>query len=169
VTPEQAFNAALREAGRSGPESDLRLAYESVGGSTRTLAEELGVSQRTVQRWLKFEAGAGGEGRNPATSAKAGDIRAMAQSEREARALEALEDMSEFETDSVDVDYEGEDQGARRAQTMAAPLDLRQTLNLYRSGAPMADVGRAFAGALGESYGIPSALNISQIHGLTLR
>jgi hypothetical protein len=173
LTPEDAFSAQLRaHAGRGGSESDLRLAYESVGRNTGALAEELGVTRRTVQRWLKFEQGAGGEARNPAASGKARDIRALADAEREARAIEALSEAEEFDTDSVDVNYltdDGEDEGARHAQTMVGKLNLQDTINLYRSGAPMADVGRAFANALGASYGLPDGIVISQIHGLTLR
>jgi hypothetical protein len=170
VTPEAAFLEQL-EAHAGGGESDLRLAYESVGRSTRTLADELGVTQRTVQRWLKFEQGAGGEGRNPSKAAKAGDIRAMADAEREARAIARLSNVEEFDSDSADVEAvsSGDDEGARHAQTMAAPLDLKATMSLYRSGAPMHEVGRAFAYALETSYGIDDTLRITEIHGLTLR
>jgi hypothetical protein len=170
MTPEAAFLEQVH-AYAGGGDSDLRLAYESVGGSTRTLAEELDVSQRTVQRWLKFEQGGGGEGRNPARSGKAGDIRAMADAEREARAIARLSDVEEFDSDSVDVEAvsSGDDEGARHAQTMVEPLNLKPTVSLYRSGAPMAEVGKAFADALGASYGIDGTLNITAIHGLTLR
>ena len=146
------------------------MAYEAVGRNTRTLAQELDVSQRTVQRWLKFEQGAGGEGRNPATSAKAGDIRAIADAEREARALDRLANVREFDSESVDVEYEGEDQGARHARTMPGlPLNLRPAVDLYRQGRPMADVAEAFESALRASYDLPGGLVISEIHGLTLR
>jgi hypothetical protein len=175
VTPEAAFLEQL-EAHAGGGESDLRLAYESVGRSTRALADVLSesggtVTQRTVQRWLKFEQGAGGEGRNPARSAKAGDIRAMADAEREARAIARLSNVEEFDSDSVDVEAvsSGDDEGARHAQTMVAPLDLKATMSLYQSGAPMHEVGRAFAYALETSYGIDDTLRITDIHGLTLR
>jgi len=169
MNPAEAFDAALREEYSAA--SNFRMALEAVGGSTRTLAEELGVSQRTVQRWAKFEAGAGGEGRNPARSPQAGELRAMADAQREARALERLERMTDFEAD-LDVNYEdedGEDEGARSGRPMAAPLNLRPAVELYRQNAPMAQVGAAFASALGASYGLPPSLMISNIEGVVLR
>jgi hypothetical protein len=170
MTPADAFESALQaEYGRG---SDLRMALEAVGGSTRTLADELGVSQRTVQRWQKFESGAAGERRNPATSGKSDDLRAMADVQRQERALDRLANMSEFDSDSADLNYEtddGEDEGSRQARTAVAPLNMRPTVDLYRRGAAPAEVGASFASALGASYGVPETLVITNIEGLTLR
>jgi hypothetical protein len=164
---EDAFLASVdAEYGRG---SDFRLALESVG-STRELAAELGVTQRTVQRWAAYERGEGHQARNPARSAKAGDIRAMADVERRERALDRLENMTAFDSESADVNYmteDGRDEGARHARSVA-PLNLRPVVELYRQNAPMAEVGAAFASALGASYGLPDGLVISNIEGLSL-
>lgn len=167
MSPEDAFRAALDAEMQRG--SDFRDALRFFGGSTRAMADELGVSQRTVQRWAAYDAGAEGkQARNPMASPKAGDIRAAADAEREERAIQRLSEAEEFDTDEVDVDYEESDEGSRHAQTMAAPLDLSQAIALYRGAAPMADVGRAFADALGASYGLPQGLNITNIEGLRI-
>lgn len=170
MSPDEAFERAL--AGEMAGGSNFRLALEAVGGSTRTLAAEMGVSQRTVQRWAAYERGeAGKEARNPERSPMAGEIRAMADAQREERALERLDNMRAFESDSADVNYEdedGEDEGARRAQTMAAPLNLRPVTELFRQGGSRAEVGAAFARALGDSYGLPASLVISNVEGLVL-
>lgn len=169
ASPAEAFTSALREAAAGG--SNFRLALEAVGGSTRTLADELGVSQRTVQRWAKFEAGGGGQARNPERSPQARDLRAIADAEREARALDRLEGMNDYAAD-LDVNYEsedGEDEGARSGRPIEKPLNLRPAVELYRQNAPMSEVGEAFARALGESYGLPASLVISNINGLVLR
>jgi hypothetical protein len=166
VSPEDAFLGALRDAyEREG--SDFRLALEFFG-STRNMAEELGVSQRTVQRWAAYDAGAGDrQARNPERSPHAGDIRAAADAAREERAIQRLSEAEGFEAE-VDVEYEDQDEGSRNARSLS-PLDLSQTINLYRSAAPMADVGRAFADALGASYGtLQAGLTIANIEGLTL-
>lgn len=169
ASPDEAFLEALNEARAGG--SDFRLALESVGGSTRTLADELGVSQRTVQRWAAYESGTGAQARNPSRSPQAGDLRAMAASEREARALDRLERFNDFEAD-LDVNYQeagGKDEGARSGRPMQAPLNLRPVVELYRQNAPMSEVGAAFASALGASYGLPESLVISNIDGISLR
>lgn len=165
MNPADAFREALNAEMDRG--SDFRDALRFFGG-TRAMADELGVSQRTVQRWAAYEAGGGAQARNPMNSPHAGDIRAAADAEREERAIQRLSEMDEFDTDEVDVDYEDEDEGTRHAQTMAGPLDLSQTIALYRGAAPMADVGAAFAAALGASYGLPEGINITNISGLTL-
>lgn len=166
MTPAEAWEAAIAaEAGSGG--SNFRIALQAVGGSTRELAAELGVSQRTVQRWAKFEAGAGGEGRNPERSPQARELKAMADSEREARAMERLADFEEFEAD-LDVEYEGRDEGAREGRTYAAPLDLHPVVRLAQQGASRAEIGAAFANAIKASYGLPAALDITNIDHLLL-
>lgn len=166
MNPADAFRDALEhEMGRG---SDFRDALRFFGG-TRNMADELGVSQRTVQRWAAYEAGGGAQSRNPMNSPHASDIKAAAESEREERALQRLEEMDSFDSDEVDVDYEGEDEGTRHAQTMAGPLDLAATIAAYRAGAQPADVGAAFAAALGASYGLPEGIHITNISGLTLQ
>jgi len=166
-SPFEAFREALNDAVRDERQSTFRDALEWFGG-TRNMADELGVSQRTVQRWAAYDAGAEGrEARNPERSPHFGDIRAAADAAREERALERLEEAEAFDTDEVDVEYEEEDEGTRHARS-ESPLDLSRTLALYRQAAPPADVGRAFADALGASYGLPQGLNITNIEGLTL-
>lgn len=169
MTPADAWDAAIAAQAERG--SNFRLALEAVGGSTRELAAELGVSQRTVQRWGRFESGRGGEGRNPERSPQAGELKAMADVQRDARALEHLAAMEAFEAD-LDVNYEdedGEDEGARKGQTMVAPLNLRPVVRMAQEGASRADVGAAFAAALGASYGLPASLVISNIEHLSLQ
>jgi transcriptional regulator with XRE-family HTH domain len=171
VSPEDAFEAALEHEYERG--SNFRVALEAVGGSTRELAEALGVSMRTVQRWNAYESGSGAQARNPERSPQAGELRAMADAERQARALERLANMSEFEADEAELEDvsrsdEPEDAGTRHPYSVQK-LDLRPTIDTYRSGAPMAAVGAAFADALAASYGLPATLHITSIDGLTLR
>jgi transcriptional regulator with XRE-family HTH domain len=171
LSPEDSFERALeREYERAG--SNFQFAREAAGGTNRDLARALGVDIRTVQRWAKFEAGAGGQGRNPERSPQAGRLGELADEPRHAAAMRALEEMTSFDTDSVDVENvsggSAEDEGARHAQTMVDPLDLHATMDLYRSGASRAEVGESFAAALGASYGLPETIVITNIEGLRL-
>lgn len=169
MSAEDAFLEALAEAREGG--SDFRLALESVGGSTRTLAEELGVSQRTVQRWAAYEAGGGAQARNPANSPHAGDLRAMADVQREQNALDKLADADSFSAD-VEVDYVAsgspEDDGDRRAYNRG-PFNMAPAVEAYRSGRPMSEVGAALKDAIAESYILPAALDIRDITSFSVR
>lgn len=168
MSAEDAFIQALAAAREGG--SDFRLALESVGGSTRTLAEELGVSQRTVQRWAAYESGSGAQARNPERSPQAGDLKAMANVEREGRALDRMAEASGFSAD-VDVDSVSRgqryDEGSRQAYNVH-PFSMRPAVELYRQNAPMSEVGAALTSAIAESYHVPAAVEITDVSNLTL-
>lgn len=170
ASPADAFREALAAQRVAG--SDFRLAFESVRSSTRLMAQELGVSQRTVQRWRNYDLGTGAERRNPSASPKASDIRAMADVEREQRALNQLADAASFDTDSVDVNYmteAGTSYGSRHARTMVERLNMGPAVELYRSNAPKGDLDDAVATALGASYGLPEDILITDVSGLTVQ
>lgn len=168
MSAEDAFLQAL--AAESVEGSNFRLALESVGGSTRTLADDLGVSQRTVQRWAAYESGAGHQARNPERSPQAGELRTMADVERQQRALDRMAEASGFSAE-IEVDYVGSgnpsDEGERSAYNVA-PFSMRPAVEAYRSGQPLAEVGAALTSAIADSYGLPAAVDITNVSSLTL-
>lgn len=164
MTGEAAFLEALAAAREAG-ESDFSLALEAVGGSTRTLADELGVSQRTVQRWAAYESGGGAQARNPSNSPHAGDLRAMADVQRDQRALDRLADAEAFSAD-IEVEYIGSgrasDEGSRGAYNVG-PFSMAAAVEAYRSGQPLSEVGAQLTSAIAESYGLPAAVEIQAV------
>lgn len=165
MSAESAFLEALASARESGGDSNFRLALESVGGSNRALADELGVSIRTVQRWAAYEEGGGKQARNPEASPVAGDLKAMADVERDQRALDKLAGADSFNAE-IDVDYTGggraQDEGSRSAYNVLA-FNMAPVVEAYRSGAPLADVGAQLTSAIAESYGLPAAVEIKDV------
>jgi hypothetical protein len=168
---EDAFVGALEAeyiAGFGG--SNFRMALEATGGS-RALAAELGVSQRTVQRWAAYDSGSGAQARNPDRSPQRDELRAMADVQRQQKALDRLGEMSSFDTDEAEVESvsrgDRNDEGTRHAQ--GSGLDMKPVVAAFRSGAPMSAVGEAFSAALGASYGLPATVQITGVEGLSLR
>jgi len=163
------MNSAIDQAARQlapGSGSDTRWAVEYAGG-TRALATELGVSIRTVQRWLKFESGVG-EGRNPQRSPQAGPLGAMAQAAKDEAALDALAEADELyvEADDVELEYAGHDEGTRQVPQELMPDD-RVWIELYRAGDRQA-AAESFATAILEARGIPTALTVTDIGAVRL-
>lgn len=67
-----------RSEGRGGTQGRVRELLKAMGGSTRKVAEAVGVSQRTVQRWLRGEQ----EARN---TARARNADGLVEAQRRAR------------------------------------------------------------------------------------
>jgi hypothetical protein len=153
MSAEDAFLSELAAKRQQEGGSDFRLSLQSVGGSTRALAEELGVSQRTVQRWRNYDEGTGKQSRNPGRSPQAGDLKAMADVQRDQRALDRMAQATEFQAE-IEVNYvpDGADEGNRAAYAAVQPLNMAPVVELYRQNAPMADVGAALTAAINQSY-----------------
>lgn len=169
MTPEQAMYSAIDQAARQlapGSGSDARWAVEYAGG-TRALATELGVSIRTVQRWLKYESGQG-EGRNPQRSPQAGPLNAMAQAAKDEAAMQALAEAEEIyvEADDVDLEYAGHNEGTRQIPPESMPDD-REWIELFRAGDRVA-AAQSFTSAMLEARGIPTALTVTGIGAVRL-
>jgi hypothetical protein len=168
MSAEDAFLAALAQEREGG--SNFRLALEAVGGSTRALAEELGVSQRTVQRWRNYDEGTGKQARSPDRSPQASELKAMADTQRDQRALDRLAEADDFEAE-IEVDYiasgNPQDDGSRDAYSRE-PLNLRPAVALYRQGAPMAAVGAALRGAIADSYLLPAGVAVRDVNSFSL-
>jgi hypothetical protein len=165
-----AFAELLANERASEAGSNFRLALESVAGSTRALADELGISQREVQRWNNYDTGSGRQSRNPERSSHAGDLKALADVEREQRALNRIAEAQGFSAD-IDVDSVSRgqryDEGSRQAYNRV-PADFRPAAELYRQGAPLASVDAALSDAIAESYGLPGTVEITNVSGIML-
>jgi hypothetical protein len=171
MSAEDAFIEALAAERGYGGESNFRLALESVGGSTRTLADELGVSQRTVQRWAAYESGSGAQARNPSNSPQAGELKVMADVEKDARTQTALDRMADYDSFDADIELEyvasgdARDDGDRRAYPAVAPLNMRPAVDAFRNGG---DFGARLSDAIAESYGVPASDTVTNVSSLNL-
>lgn len=164
-----AFVDALADLAQGG--SDFQMAREAAGGTNRGLADELGVSIRTVQRWANYDEGTGKQSRNPERSPQAGNLKELAAGARQERALDRMAGADSFSAD-IDVDYmEGyaRPDGSRQAYNAnRAPAPMRAAVDLYREGKPAAEIGAAVSAAIAESYGLPAQVEIGDISHISV-
>lgn len=134
-------------------------------GGTRGLAEALGVTQRSVQRYIKHEKGEGGEARKPGA-----DILAKAREAGQEKAGEAA--LRKMRNGGLSAAYKGEANGSnedgrvRAFSFDVAPGDaLDALLDAYEDG-DRQTAAMAFEDALAESY---APLELGDVQALTVR
>lgn len=169
--PESWATELVESAMGQLPRGVVGYAILTTGGTQRGLAAHLGVSTRTVERWMAYEGHRSGQARNPAHSPYWQELQDLADEARWNAALDRLEEGDwTFESDGAEVYDDSADapDGPRNARSVDGPVADTSWIAALRSGTPAAQVGEMLGRALAQSYGMPEyALHFTSIDGLT--